>query len=105
MLLTIELYKWVGKSLLSNLDALKPVVLKDLNAAIMDIPNTKPTPKMYLRGKEPVKIEEEEEQETVETEYEEEDEEKASIKVDDSIPFNFIGKLAKNFYTDIVFIG
>ncbi|KAF9937265.1 Microtubule-associated protein, microtubule dynamics during spindle orientation [Mortierella alpina] len=48
--LTIELYRWLGKAIMPSLEELKPVQLKELTEAFEKLPDEKPTQLKYLKS-------------------------------------------------------
>ena len=57
--LTVDIYHWLGQSIMTSLSGLKPVQLKELEEAFQKLPAGKPTPERLVRSEQVIQQQEE----------------------------------------------
>ncbi|CAG8714523.1 7634_t:CDS:10, partial [Racocetra persica] len=103
--LVIELYKWLGQAINPHLQELKPVQVKELNEAFEILPKEKAIQQRFLRSQK--ETEEAEKSKNMDLIYnpvdeEAEAEEEKEIDVYDLVePVDVLGKMSKDFYTQV----
>lgn len=65
--LVVEINRWMGPSILTLLNGLKPVQMKELQDLCTNVPSSCPTPSRYLRSQRPAFVPEEEQSSVMET--------------------------------------
>ncbi|KAG1428216.1 hypothetical protein G6F58_000673 [Rhizopus delemar] len=97
--LTVDIYHWLGQSIMTSLSGLKPVQLKELEEAFQKLPAGKPTPERLVRSEQVIQQQEEitlkEQQTGPDSDIEMEQEIDAYDLAD---PVDITLKLPRNFY-------
>jgi hypothetical protein len=52
--LTIELYRWLGPAIKPQIEKLRPAQVKEIEAAIEQLPKDRPVPQRYTKSQDPI---------------------------------------------------